>query len=251
VTNVEWRERAQFFALAAQIMRRILVDAARARGSRRRDGIPAKVNLEESVVLSPSLDRSILALDEALTAFSRVAPRQAQVVELRLFRRVDGERNRRSSKNFAADHQARLGSRQGIGVKPFRFNKMVAEQDALYDVMTFVFGDGINRGDVPLELAGQLVVTIPTDEPRPLNVERSWLVEIQGTTEGYNGFGAPIQVPLSSSRQVCWLPQRVRRSRLRRLGWVVIRLWEHQVEAEPERCVERVAQTVCRREAVG
>jgi RNA polymerase sigma factor (TIGR02999 family) len=85
VTRVEWQERAQFFAIAAQIMRRILVDAARARGSRRRDGVPAKVNLDESVVLSPSPDRSIVALDEALTAFSQVAPRQAKVVELRYF----------------------------------------------------------------------------------------------------------------------------------------------------------------------
>jgi RNA polymerase sigma factor (TIGR02999 family) len=85
MTGVEWRERAQFFAIAGQMMRRILVDAARTRGARRRDGAPAKVNLDESVLLSPSPDRSILALDEALTAFSRVAPRQAKVVELRYF----------------------------------------------------------------------------------------------------------------------------------------------------------------------
>ncbi len=83
--NVEWQERAQFFAIAAQIMRRILVDAARARGSRRRDGVPAKVSLDESVVVSSSPDRSIVALDEALTAFSQIAPRQAKVVELRYF----------------------------------------------------------------------------------------------------------------------------------------------------------------------
>ncbi len=85
VTNVEWQARAQFFAIAAQMMRRILVDAARTRGSRRRDGIPPKVNLDESAVLSPAAERSILALDEALTAFSQVAPRQAKVVELRYF----------------------------------------------------------------------------------------------------------------------------------------------------------------------
>ena len=84
VTNVEWQARAQFFAIAAQMMRRILVDAARARGSRRRDGIPPKVNLDESAAISPA-DRSILAVDEALTAFSQVAPRQAKVVELRYF----------------------------------------------------------------------------------------------------------------------------------------------------------------------
>jgi len=83
VTNVEWQARAQFFAIAAQMMRRILVDAAR--GSRRRGGIPLKVNLDESAVLSPAADRSILAVDEALTAFSQSAPRQAKVVELRYF----------------------------------------------------------------------------------------------------------------------------------------------------------------------
>jgi RNA polymerase sigma factor (TIGR02999 family) len=85
VTNVEWQARAQFFAIAAQMMRRILVDAARTRGSRRRDGIPLKVNLDESAVLSPGAERSILALDDALTAFSQLAPRQAKVVELRYF----------------------------------------------------------------------------------------------------------------------------------------------------------------------
>lgn len=85
VTKVEWQARAQFFAMAAQMMRRILVDAARKRGSRRRDGIPLQVNLDECAVLSPAPDRSILAVDEALTAFSKLAPRQAKVVELRYF----------------------------------------------------------------------------------------------------------------------------------------------------------------------
>src|SRR5450432_3450859 len=64
VASVEWQARAQFFAIAAQMMRRILVDAARTRGSRRRDGIPLKVNLDESAVWSPAAERSILALDE-------------------------------------------------------------------------------------------------------------------------------------------------------------------------------------------
>ena len=85
VTKVDWQARAQFFAMAAQMMRRILVDAARARGSQKRGGAVAKVNLDETVVLSPAPDRSILEVDEALTAFSLVAPRQAKVVELRYF----------------------------------------------------------------------------------------------------------------------------------------------------------------------
>jgi RNA polymerase sigma factor (TIGR02999 family) len=84
VTKVEWQERAQFFAMAAQMMRRILVDAARARGAYKRGGAP-KVNLDETALLSGGPKRSIVALDDALTAFSQVAPRQAQVVELRYF----------------------------------------------------------------------------------------------------------------------------------------------------------------------
>jgi RNA polymerase sigma factor (TIGR02999 family) len=85
VSKVEWQARAQFFAIAAQMMRRILVDAARARGSQKRGGEVIKVNLDETAVLSPAPDRSILALDDALTAFSLLAPRQAKVVELRYF----------------------------------------------------------------------------------------------------------------------------------------------------------------------
>ncbi len=84
-TNIEWQARAQFFAIAAQMMRRILVDAARNRGSRRLGGMPVKISLDESAILSPAPDRSILALDEALTAFSQLAPRQGRVVELRYF----------------------------------------------------------------------------------------------------------------------------------------------------------------------
>lgn len=82
VTKIEWHQRAQFFAMAAQMMRRILVDAARARASRKRD---VHVNLDETAVLSPQPDRSMLALDDALAAFAEIAPRQAKVVELRYF----------------------------------------------------------------------------------------------------------------------------------------------------------------------
>ena len=53
VTKVDWQERAQFFAMAAQMMRRILVDAARKRGSDKRGGMAPKVNLEETAALVP------------------------------------------------------------------------------------------------------------------------------------------------------------------------------------------------------
>jgi RNA polymerase sigma factor (TIGR02999 family) len=85
VKNDGWRDRAQFFALSAQLMRRILVDAARTRGSSKRGAGVVKINVEDLAVLSPEPDQSILALHEALEEFSKVAPRQARVVELRYF----------------------------------------------------------------------------------------------------------------------------------------------------------------------
>lgn len=85
VTNVEWRQRAQFFAIAAQMMRRILVDAARARAAYKRGHGAVRVNFDETAIVSPEPDGSILALDDALAAFAEIAPRQAKVVELRYF----------------------------------------------------------------------------------------------------------------------------------------------------------------------
>ncbi len=85
VTEVEWQQRAQFFAMAAQMMRRILVDAARARASHKRGAGAVHVNFEETAVVSPQPDRSMVALDDALAAFEQIAPRQAKVVELRYF----------------------------------------------------------------------------------------------------------------------------------------------------------------------
>jgi len=85
VKNVDWQQRAQFFAIAAQMMRRILVDAARARGSHKRGGGAVKLNVDETLVVPPERDSHLVALDEALDTFSKLAPRQAKVVELRYF----------------------------------------------------------------------------------------------------------------------------------------------------------------------
>jgi RNA polymerase sigma factor (TIGR02999 family) len=85
VKSIEWKQRAQFFAIAAQMMRHILVDAARARGSHKRGGGVIKVNIDDAPVLPPERDSSLVVLDEALEAFSKLAPRQAKVVELRYF----------------------------------------------------------------------------------------------------------------------------------------------------------------------
>ena len=107
--------------MAAQMMRRILVNAARARGCAKARRQAPKVNIDETAVLSPAPDRSILALDEALTAFSRLAPRQAKVVELRYFGGLTEEEIVAALEDLSAHGQARLGSCQGLviaGVKP-------------------------------------------------------------------------------------------------------------------------------------
>ena len=80
------RQRRKTFTTASGLLpRRILVDAARARGAHKRGGGAIKVNVDEALVVSPERDSSLVALDEALEAFAKLAPRQAQVVELRYF----------------------------------------------------------------------------------------------------------------------------------------------------------------------
>ena len=71
VSNVDWQHRAQFFAISAQMMRRILVDAARARGSAKRGGGAEKVNIDDVAVVSPQPEDVIVALDAALEEFAR------------------------------------------------------------------------------------------------------------------------------------------------------------------------------------
>lgn len=83
--NVDWQHRAQFFTISAQMMRRILVDRARARGSRKRGGGAERLDVDEIAIVSPEREDSMVALDAALEDFAKIAPRQAKVVELRYF----------------------------------------------------------------------------------------------------------------------------------------------------------------------
>jgi RNA polymerase sigma factor (TIGR02999 family) len=85
VKNVDWKQRAQFFALCSQIMRRILVDTARARHTRRRGGGAVRIHFDEMDDLPAKRDACLMALDEALDALSELAPRPAKVLELRYF----------------------------------------------------------------------------------------------------------------------------------------------------------------------
>jgi RNA polymerase sigma factor (TIGR02999 family) len=85
VTRMRWQDRAHFFAVSARLMRRILVEAARARGRRKRGGDVVRVGLDESLDAMPARDTELIALDDALHALARFDARKAQVVELRFF----------------------------------------------------------------------------------------------------------------------------------------------------------------------
>ncbi len=83
--QVEWQDRAHFFAISANVMRRILVEFARSRQTRRRGGDPVKVEFEEGLVSPVERGSDLLALDDALSALAEIDPREARVVELRFF----------------------------------------------------------------------------------------------------------------------------------------------------------------------
>jgi RNA polymerase sigma-70 factor, ECF subfamily len=86
VDGVSWQDRAHFFAVSANMMRRILVDRARAKGMGKRGGGALHVNLEDVPELAlGSRSREIVAVDEALDTLAQIDPRKAKVVELRFF----------------------------------------------------------------------------------------------------------------------------------------------------------------------
>ena len=89
--NVEWQNRAHFFGLAAQIMRRILVDFARARRREKRGGGEIQVSLSEAANVASGRSAELVELDDALQALEKFAPRQARVVELRFFAGLSDE----------------------------------------------------------------------------------------------------------------------------------------------------------------
>jgi RNA polymerase sigma factor (TIGR02999 family) len=80
-----WQNRAQFFGVASQMMRRILVDRARARRMAKRSGQWARVTLDEAAKASPPVDVDVLDLDAALTRLAAVDPRKSRIAELRFF----------------------------------------------------------------------------------------------------------------------------------------------------------------------
>ena len=85
VQGVEWQDRNHFFALSAEMMRRILVNYALARGAGKRGGSVRHVSLEDAMIASPEHDSQIIELSDALDELAKLDPRKSQIVELRFF----------------------------------------------------------------------------------------------------------------------------------------------------------------------
>ena len=83
--DVHWQNRAHFFGIAAQMMRRILVDHARSRQYAKRGGDARHVSLDEVTIVSAERAADVVALDDALTSLAAIDPRKSRIVELRFF----------------------------------------------------------------------------------------------------------------------------------------------------------------------
>lgn len=83
--GANWNDRTHFFAAAARMMRRILVDSARARRAAKRGGSLPKVNLDEAAPFGAAHDHDLVALDDALEVLAKVDPRKVRMIELRYF----------------------------------------------------------------------------------------------------------------------------------------------------------------------
>jgi RNA polymerase sigma-70 factor (ECF subfamily) len=83
--EVNWQNRAQFFGIAAEMMRRILVSHARGRQAQKRGGAAQHITLDEGIAAEPQRDLNLLALDDALTRLEQLDPEKSRMVELRFF----------------------------------------------------------------------------------------------------------------------------------------------------------------------
>jgi RNA polymerase sigma factor (TIGR02999 family) len=94
--RAHWENRAQFFGVAAQLMRRILVDHARTHNAAKRGGISTKLSLDEAMVMARERCSDLLAVEELLTRLAAIDPQQARVVELRFFAGLSVEETARA-----------------------------------------------------------------------------------------------------------------------------------------------------------
>ena len=89
--RIDWQDRAHFLSIGARLMRRVLVDIARARHSEKRGGGAVRVSFDEATLADHARDADVIRLDEALDALARRDPRKARVIELRFFGGLSAE----------------------------------------------------------------------------------------------------------------------------------------------------------------
>ena len=89
--HLHWKSRLHFYAISAQVMRRVLVDFARSRERRKRGGSHQRLSLEDCVDFGEQHDTALIALDDALTTLASADPRKCQVVEMKFFGGLSAE----------------------------------------------------------------------------------------------------------------------------------------------------------------
>lgn len=89
--RIDWRDRAHFLSMGARLMRRVLVDLARARRSEKRGGDAVRISLDEAMLPGNAPDPDVVRLDEALEALAQMDARKGRVVELRFFGGLSAE----------------------------------------------------------------------------------------------------------------------------------------------------------------
>jgi RNA polymerase sigma factor (TIGR02999 family) len=114
VNRVEWRDRAHFLAVAAQMMRRILVESARNRRRQKRGGGAVHLNLDEVQELPDSKEHDVVALSDALSGLATFDARMSQVVELRFFGGLTVEETAQCPERLPRDRYAGLEDREGL-----------------------------------------------------------------------------------------------------------------------------------------
>jgi RNA polymerase sigma-70 factor, ECF subfamily len=112
--QVQWQNRAHFFAISAQVMRRTLVGFARSRGYQKRGGNLYRVSFDEAMIVAPEPDPDLIELDDALSALAAIDPRKAKGSGVTLFWRLERRRNGRGAESFARHGNARLAAGESL-----------------------------------------------------------------------------------------------------------------------------------------
>ena len=119
--QINWQDRAHFFAVSAQLMRRILVDFARSRGYQKRGGGAPHISLDEAPSVCNEPDANLVAMDDALKALATVDAQEKQGCGTEILWRIEHGRNRRSIEGFGGNRGAGLEVSKGLapaGVEP-------------------------------------------------------------------------------------------------------------------------------------